>query len=122
MARKLARARTQQQIRNGQKRELYAVQKAGLAVAEVKVLQTQIRELTTSLEAGPQDAARTAEVLQKKGTGTTFREYGGPPYQVCRRSRRRLGTRSDTNFSYQSWGSHNEGSSRIPPGCTSTRC
>jgi hypothetical protein len=67
---KKAHESSERRIRNGRKRELYAVQKAGLAVAEVKVLQAQVRELTATLEAGQRDAARTAEVLQKRNTGT----------------------------------------------------
>jgi hypothetical protein len=66
---KQAHEKSERRIRNGRRRELYAVQNAGLAIAEVKALKAQVMELTATLETGQQHAERTAEVLKEKNTG-----------------------------------------------------
>ena len=53
-------------IRNAQKWELRAIQKANLAIAEVEDLQAQVEELTATMEAGQQEAARVVEGLEER--------------------------------------------------------
>ena len=65
---KLAHDELKREVRNSRKRELRAVQKVDVVVAEIEDLRARVMELTAVVESGEQDTVRAVEILEERNS------------------------------------------------------